>query len=98
MRHDNKRLSILPDLNVTLEKPSTDSLYFCNSFSFFAYAYPYTDDFSRVLGRRERTFPHGQTCARGVSPHFVGGTVGSRLYDAPPISGVVVRGALGTPL
>jgi uncharacterized coiled-coil protein SlyX len=34
MRHDNKRLSILQDLNVTLEKPSTDSLYFCNSFSF----------------------------------------------------------------
>jgi hypothetical protein len=34
MRHDNKRLSRLQDLNVTLEKPSTDSLYFCNSFSF----------------------------------------------------------------
>jgi hypothetical protein len=34
MRHDNKRLSILQDLNVTLEKPSNDSLYFCNSFSF----------------------------------------------------------------
>jgi hypothetical protein len=24
MRHDNKRLSTLQDLNVTLEKPSTD--------------------------------------------------------------------------
>jgi hypothetical protein len=28
MRHDNKILSILQDLNVTLEKPSTNSLSF----------------------------------------------------------------------
>jgi hypothetical protein len=34
MRHDNNILSTLQDLNVTLEKPSTDFLYFCNSFSF----------------------------------------------------------------
>jgi hypothetical protein len=34
MRHDNKRLSTLHDLNVTLEKPSIDPLLFCNSFSF----------------------------------------------------------------
>ena len=34
MRHDNK-LSILKDLNITLGKPSTNSLsFFCNSFSF----------------------------------------------------------------
>jgi hypothetical protein len=45
MRHDNKRLSALCDLDVTLEKPSTDPLYFYNFF-LFAYAYPYVDDFS----------------------------------------------------
>jgi hypothetical protein len=28
MRHDNKELITLRDLDVTLEKPSTDSLYF----------------------------------------------------------------------
>jgi hypothetical protein len=96
MRHDNK--SILQDLNVALEKLSPNSLLFLKFFFFFAYAYPYTDDFSRILGRRERTFPHGQTCTRGFSPHFVGGTAGSRLYDASPVYGAVFRGALGTPL
>jgi hypothetical protein len=34
MRHDNKGLSTLQDLNVTLEKPSTDFPLFCNSFYF----------------------------------------------------------------
>jgi hypothetical protein len=34
MRHDNKRLRILQDLNVTLEKPSTDSLSFVILFLF----------------------------------------------------------------
>jgi hypothetical protein len=34
MRHNNKRLSTLHDLNVTLEKPSIDPLLFYNSFSF----------------------------------------------------------------
>jgi hypothetical protein len=33
---------------------------------------------------------------RGFSPHFVEGAVGSRLYDASPVCGAVVRGAPGT--
>jgi hypothetical protein len=98
MRHDNKGLSTLQDLNVTLAKPSTDFPLFLKFFLFFAYAYPYTDDFSRILGRGEHTFPHGWTCTRGFSPHLVGGTAGSRLYDASPVRGAAVRGALGTPL
>jgi hypothetical protein len=96
MRHDNKRLSTLKDLNVTLEKPSTDFPLFLVILFLFAYAYTYTDDFSRFLGRRERTFPHGRTCTRGLSPHLVGSAAGSRLYDASLVRGAAVRGAPGT--
>jgi hypothetical protein len=99
MRPDNKGVNTLQDLNVTLEKPSTDfPLFLYFFFFFFAYAYPYTDDFSRILGRRERTFPQGRTCTRGFSPHLMGGAAGSRLYDTSPVRGAAVRGAPGTPL
>jgi hypothetical protein len=99
MRHNNKRLSALRDLDVTLEKPSTDPLYIFFIILFlFAYAYPYTDGFLRFLGRREHTFPHRRTCTGGFSPHLVGGTAGSRLYDASPVCSAAVRGAPGTPL
>jgi hypothetical protein len=83
MRHDNKRLSILQNLNVTLEKPSTDSLYFCNSFSFLL-TLTLTQMTSHESSEGGNThFPHGRTCTGGFSPHFVGGAAGSRLYDAP---------------
>jgi uncharacterized coiled-coil protein SlyX len=48
----------------------------------YTYAYPYIDDFSRILKRRERTVPHGRTCTRGSSPYLVGGASGSWLHDA----------------
>jgi hypothetical protein len=98
MSHDNKRLSALCDLIVTFEKSSTDPLLIFIILFLFTYAYPYTDDLSRILGRREHTFPHGRTCTRGFSLHLVGGAVGSQLYDASPVHGAAVRGAPGTPL
>jgi hypothetical protein len=96
MSHNNKRLSALRDLIVTFEKPSTDFPFIF--IILFTYAYPYTDDFSRILGRREHTFPHERTCTRGFSPHLEGGVAGSRLYDASLVHGAIVRGAPGTPL
>jgi hypothetical protein len=99
MRPDNKGVSTLQDLNVTLEKPSIDfPLFLYFFFLFFAYAYPYIDDFSWILRRREHTFPHRWTCTRGFSLHLVGGAARSRLYDASPVRGAVIRGAPGTPL
>jgi hypothetical protein len=95
MGHDNKRLITLLDLNTILKKPGTDSLLFF-SFSLMLTITQMTSHGSSKGG--ERTFPHGRTCTRGFSPYLVGGTSGSRLYDASPLHGAAVREASGAPL
>jgi hypothetical protein len=111
IRYINKETSITriegydEDCHLTLEKPSPQDFFFGTSFLFifginflFAYTCHCTDDFSRTHGRRERTFPHRRSCTRGLSPHFVAGTAGSRLRCASPVRGAAVRGAPGTSL
>jgi hypothetical protein len=95
--HNNDRLSTPSAIVVVIERLSCDPFSFYGSFS-FTYAQPYTDDFSRILGRRECTVPHGRACMRGFPPYLVGGTSGSWLHDASPVRGAAVREAPSAPL
>jgi hypothetical protein len=83
MRYDNKRLCILQDLNVTLEKPSTDSLNFCNSFS-FSLMLTLTQMTSHESSEGGNAHSHTDGLAREGFPRILWEVMQGAGYTTPP--------------
>jgi hypothetical protein len=83
MRHDNKRLRILQDLNVTLGKPSTNSLSFVILF-LFSLTLTLTQMTSHESSEGGNAHSHTNGLAREGFPCILWEMLQGARYTTPP--------------